>query len=151
MRGYWNRPEETKEVLRDGWFYTGDIGLMDEEGYIKIVGRKKELIKCSGYSVFPPEVEHLLYGHPAVAEVAVTGIPDPYRGESPKAFIVLRSDYRGKIKEEEIIEWCKENMATYKRPREVEFRDELPKSGAAKILRRVLKEEEKDKIRPRSV
>lgn len=151
MKGYWNRPEETKEVLRDGWFYTGDIGLMDEEGYIKIVGRKKELIKCSGYSVFPPEVEHLLYGHPAVAEVAVIGVPDPYRGESPKAFIVLLSEYRGKIKEEEIIEWCKENMATYKRPREVEFRDELPKSGAAKILRRVLKEEEKDKIRPRSV
>ncbi len=86
-----------------------------------------------------------------MAEVAVIGVPDPYRGESPKAFIVLLSEYRGKIKEEEIIEWCKENMATYKRPREVEFRDELPKSGAAKILRRVLKEEEKDKIRPRSV
>jgi len=142
MKGYWRRPEETKEVLRDGWFYTGDIGLMDEEGYIKLLGRKKELIKCSGYSVFPPEVEHILYRHPAVAEVAVIGVPDPYRGESPKAFIVLRPEYKGKVKEEDILEWCKGNMATYKRPREVEFRDELPKSGAAKILRRVLKEEE---------
>lgn len=145
MKGYWNRPEETKEVLRDGWIYTGDIGLMDEEGYIKIVGRKRELIKCSGFTVFPPEVEHLLYRHPAVAEAAVIGIPDPYRGESPKAFIVLKSGYKGKIGEDEILAWCKENMATYKRPRAVEFRDELPKSGAAKILRRVLKDEEKDK------
>jgi long-chain acyl-CoA synthetase len=147
MEGYWNRPEETKEVLRDGWLYTGDIGLMDEEGYVKFLGRKRELIKCSGYSVFPAEVENLLYRHPAVAEVAVIGISDPYRGESPKAFVILKSEYKGKIKEEEIIEWCKENMAAYKRPRVIEFKEELPKSATAKILRRILSEEEKSKCK----
>ena len=142
MAGYWNKPEETKKVLRDGWLYTGDIGKMDEEGWVAVVGRKKELIKCSGYSVFPTEVEELLYKHPAVAEVAVIGVQDPYRGESPKAFVVLKSDYKTKIDETEIINWAKENMAAYKRPRYVEFREELPKSGAGKILRRVLADEE---------
>jgi long-chain acyl-CoA synthetase len=143
MQGYWNKPEETREVFREGWLRTGDIGSMDEEGYIKLLGRRKELIKCSGYSVFPAEVENLLYRHPAVAEVAVIGVPDPYRGESPKAFIVLKPEYREKIKEKEIIEWSKENMAAYKRPRIVEFREELPKSGAGKILKRILAEEER--------
>ena len=143
MQGYWNKPEETEEVLKEGWLHTGDIGSMDEEGYIKILGRRKELIKCSGYSVFPAEVENLLYRHPAVAEVAVIGIPDSYRGESPKAFIVLKPEYRGRVKEEEMIEWSKENMAAYKRPRIIEFREELPKSGAGKILKRILAEEEK--------
>jgi acyl-CoA synthetase (AMP-forming)/AMP-acid ligase II len=138
MRGYWNKPRETSEVLRDGWLYTGDIGLMDEEGYIRIVGRKKELIKCSGFSVFPSEVEGLLYKHPAIAEVAVIGVPDPYRGEAPKAFIVLKAEYKGKVNEGEIIEWSKENMAAYKRPQTIEFCDELPKSAAGKILRRLL-------------
>jgi acyl-CoA synthetase (AMP-forming)/AMP-acid ligase II len=142
MLGYWNKPEETKEVLRDGWLYTGDIGLMDEDGYIKLLGRKRELIKCSGYSVFPSEVENLLYRHPAVAEAAVIGIPDSYRGESPKACIILKPGYVGKVTEEDILEWCKENMAAYKRPRVIEFREELPKSGAGKILRRILKEED---------
>jgi len=143
MQGYWNKPEETEEVLKEGWLHTGDIGSMDEEGYIKILGRRKELIKCSGYSVFPAEVENLLYRHPAVAETAVIGVPDSYRGESPKAFIVLKPEYRGKVKEEEMIEWSKENMAAYKRPRIIEFREELPKSGAGKILKRILAEEEK--------
>jgi long-chain acyl-CoA synthetase len=142
MLGYWNKPEETKEVLRDGWLYTGDIGLMDEEGYIKFLGRKRELIKCSGYSVFPAEVEDLLYRHPAIKEAAIIGISDPYRGETPKAFIILKQEYAGKITEEEILEWCKENMAAYKRPRSIEFRQELPKSAAGKILRRILTEEE---------
>lgn len=146
MKGYWNKPEETKEALKDGWLYTGDIGRMDEEGYLTISGRKKELIKCSGFSVFPTEVEDLLYRHPAVAEAAVIGIYDSYRGEAPKAFIVLKPEYKGKIKEEEIVEWTKDNMAAYKRPRIVEFRDELPRSGAGKILRRVLVEEEKNKM-----
>jgi acyl-CoA synthetase (AMP-forming)/AMP-acid ligase II len=142
MAGYWNKPEETKKVLRDGWLYTGDIGKMDGEGWVAVVGRKKELIKCSGYSVFPTEVEDLLYKHPAVAEAAVIGVQDPYRGESPKAFIVLRSDHKSKINETDIIDWARENMAAYKRPRMVEFREELPKSGAGKILRRVLADEE---------
>lgn len=148
MIGYWHNPEATNKTIRDGWFYTGDIGKMDEEGYIKIIGRTKELIKCSGYSVFPTEVEDLLYKHPGVMEVSVIGIPDSYRGETIKAFIVLKPEYRGRVSEEEIIEWAKGNMATYKRPRIVEFRDELPKSGAGKILRRVLVEEEKNKQSP---
>jgi acyl-CoA synthetase (AMP-forming)/AMP-acid ligase II len=147
MVGYWNKPEETKEVLRDGWLHTGDIGLMDEEGYIKVLGRKRELIKCSGYSVFPSEVENLLYRHPAVAEAAVIGIPDSYRGESPKAFIILKPEYKGKVTEKEIIEWSKENMAAYKRPRLVEFTEQLPKSAAGKILRRILKEEDEKKVK----
>ncbi len=138
MKGYWNKPEETKGTLRDGRFFTGDIGSMDEEGYIKLLGRKRELIKCSGYSVFPAEVEDLLYRHPAVKETAVIGISDPYRGESPKAFIILKPEYAGKITEEEILQWGKENMAAYKRPRVIEFREDLPKSGAGKILKRLL-------------
>jgi len=143
MKGYWQKPEETAEVLREGWLYTGDIGLMDEDGYVQVVGRKKELILCSGFNVFPTELEGILYKHPAVAEVAVIGIPDEYRGESPKAFIVLNSDAKGKTTEEDILSWCKDKMAAYKRPRVVEFRQDLPKSGAGKILKRVLAEEEK--------
>jgi acyl-CoA synthetase (AMP-forming)/AMP-acid ligase II len=138
MKGYWNKPEESKEAVRDGWLYTGDIGSMDDEGYLKLLGRKRELIKCSGFSVFPPEVEDLLYRHPAVKETAVIGIPDDYRGESPKAFIVLKPEFAGKVTEEEILEWCKDNMAAYKRPRVIEFREDLPKSGAGKILKRLL-------------
>ncbi|MGB6065399.1 MAG: AMP-binding protein [Desulfomonilaceae bacterium] len=142
MLGYWNRPEETGQVLKDGWLHTGDIGLMDEEGYLKFLGRTRELIKCSGFSVFPAEVEDLLYRHPAVKEAAIIGVNDPYRGETPKAFIVLKEEYAGKVKEEEILEWCKDNMAAYKRPRIVEFRQDLPKSAAGKLLRRILAQEE---------
>jgi acyl-CoA synthetase (AMP-forming)/AMP-acid ligase II len=138
MLGYWNRPEETKEMLRDGWLHTGDIGSMDEEGYVKFMGRTREMIKCSGFSVFPAEVEDLLYRHPAVKEVAVIGVIDPYRGESPKAFIVLKDGYPGTITEQEILVWCKKNMAAYKRLRFVEFRKELPKTSAGKILKTAL-------------
>jgi len=145
MRGYWGKPKETGEILRKGWLYTGDIGSMDQEGYLRVVGRKKELIICSGYNVFPSEVEALLHKHPAVAEAAVIGIPDPYWGETPKAFVVLRLEYREKIRKEEIQEWCVKNMATYKCPHGIEFRDELPKNAAGKILKRVLAEEERSK------
>lgn len=138
MKGYWNKPEETAEALRDGWLHTGDIALMDEDGYIKLLGRKREMIKCSGFSVFPAEVEDLLYRHPAVKETAVIGINDPYRGETPKAFIILKPEYVGKTTEEQILDWCKDNMATYKRPRVVEFREDLPRSAAGKILKRLL-------------
>lgn len=144
MKGYWNRPVETKEALKDGWLHTGDIGKMDDEGFVAVLGRKKELIKCSGYSVFPAEVEELLHRHPAVAEVAVIGIPDAYRGETPKAFITLKPEYKGKIKGEEILGWTKDNMAGYKRPRIVEFKDALPKNAAGKILKRVLVEEDRN-------
>jgi long-chain acyl-CoA synthetase len=144
--GYWNKPEETAEVFRDGWLYTGDLGIMDEEGYIKLLGRSRELIKCSGYSVFPADVEDLLYRHPAIKEVVVIGINDPYRGESPKAYIILKQEYVGKVKAEEIIAWSKDNMAAYKRPHFIEFRDELPKSAAGKVLRRILVDEENAKL-----
>lgn len=142
FKGYWNKPEATAAALRDGWLHTGDIGKFDEDGYFYFLGRKKEMIKCSGYSVFPEEVEVFLLRHPAVAQAAVIGVPDQARGESVKAFIVLKKDYEGKVNGKEIIEWSKERMAAYKYPRQVVFRNSLPATGAGKILRRVLVEEE---------
>ena len=145
MTGYWNNPDETANVLRDGWLYTGDSGLMDEDGYVKFLGRSRELIKCSGFSVFPAEVEDLLFRHPSIKEAAVIGVPDEYRGESPKAFVVLHEDYVGNITEQDLLDWCKDNMAAYKRPRMIEFKTELPKSNAGKLLRRLLVAEEQGK------
>ncbi len=140
FKGYWNNPERTAETLKDGWVYTGDIGMIDHDGYIWFLGRMKEMIKCSGYSVFPEDVEMLLMNHPAVNQVAVVGIPDPVRGESVKAFVVLKPEYRGKVKEEEIIAWSRQKMASYKYPRAVEFRESLPTAGSGKVLRRLLKQ-----------
>jgi acyl-CoA synthetase (AMP-forming)/AMP-acid ligase II len=140
--GYWNKPEETAEVLQDGWLFTGDLARMDKDGFFYIVGRKKDLIKASGYSVFPAEVEALMYEHPAVEEVAVIGVPDPYRGENIKAFVRLRPENEGKISEAEIISWARAKMAAYKYPRIVEFVEDLPKTGSGKILKRVLRERE---------
>lgn len=144
MQGYWQRPEATAEVLQDGWLRTGDIGKMDAEGYITIVGRAKELIKASGYSVFPAEVESYLYQHPAIHEVAVVGVPDPYRGENIKAFVVLKPEYEGKITEHELLEWAREHMAAYKAPRLFEIRRELPHTGSGKLLKRVLAQEARE-------
>jgi acyl-CoA synthetase (AMP-forming)/AMP-acid ligase II len=138
MEGYWQQPEETEKVFRHGWFHTGDIGSMDTKGYLKLSGRNKELIKCSGFSVFPDEVENLMYRHEAVAEVAVIGVPDSYRGESPKAFVVLAPRFIGQITEKEVLSWCKANMAAYKCPRYIKFMENLPKSAAGKVLRRLL-------------
>ncbi|MHB1652952.1 MAG: class I adenylate-forming enzyme family protein [Desulfitobacteriaceae bacterium] len=143
---YWNRPEATSEALRDGWLRTGDIGNLDEEGYLTFLGRKKEMIKSSGYSVFPEEVELYLLKHPAVQAVAVIGVSDVQRGEAVKAFVVLRPDFRGKVTEEEIIQWAKEKITYYKCPRIVEFRTELPTSGTGKVLRRLLADEAPGKI-----
>lgn len=145
LSGYWNSPEDTKSTLRDGWFHTGDIGKMDNQGYLTFTGRKKELIKCSGFSVFPSEVEDLLYKNPVIAEVAVIGVYDAYRGETPKAFIVLKPEYNGKVTEEDIIVWSKEHIAAYKRPRVIEFREKLPKNSVGKVLRIVLADEEKQR------
>jgi long-chain acyl-CoA synthetase len=143
MRGYWKKPEETAKVLRDGWLYTGDVGRMDENGYFYITGRKKDLIKYKGYSVYPREIEDLLYEHSAVKLCAVIGKPEPMVGEIPKAFVVLKDG--AKATEAEIMEFVKEKVAPYKAIREVEFRKELPISSAGKVLRRVLQEEEKRK------
>ncbi|MFB6465370.1 long-chain fatty acid--CoA ligase [Cytobacillus sp. Hz8] len=139
MKGYWNLPEETAETLRDGWLYTGDIASVDEDGYLYIVDRKKDLIIASGYNVYPRDVEEVLYEHPSVQEAVVIGVPDAYRGENIKAIIVLKDEKN--LTEEEIIQYCKENLSTYKVPRIVEFREELPKTGVGKILRRQLREE----------
>jgi len=140
FKGYWRNPERTAETLRDGWVHTGDIGCVDEDGYLWFLGRMKEMIKCTGYAVFPEDVEVMLVRHPAVAQAAVIGIPDPARGESIKAFIVLKPEYKGKVTEDEIIAWSKEKMAAYKYPRAVEFRDSLPATGTGKVLRRLLKD-----------
>ena len=140
MKGYWKRLEETGEVLRDGWLYTGDLGKMDEDGYFYITDRKKDLIKYKGYSVYPRELEDILYEHPAVKLAAVVGKPDPLSGEIPKAFVVLREG--ATATEEEIMKFVNERVAPYKAIREVEFRKELPMSMVGKVLRRVLREEE---------
>ncbi len=143
MVGYWSRPDETEQVLRDGWLLTGDMAVMDEEGYFSIVDRKKDLIIAGGYNVYPREVEEVLYGHPKIEEVCVVGVPDPYRGETVKAFVVLRDGERATV--EEIREFAKGRLAAYKVPRSVEFRDELPKTLIGKVLRRALVEEERAK------
>jgi len=140
FKGYWKNPAKTAETLRGGWVFTGDIGYIDEDGYLWFLGRVKEMIKCSGYSVFPEDVEVLLINHPAVQQVAAIGVPDPVRGENVKAFIVLKPEHKGDITEADIIAWSKEKMASYKYPRSVEFRDSLPVSGAGKVLRRMLKD-----------
>ncbi|WP_202319920.1 long-chain-fatty-acid--CoA ligase [Archaeoglobus neptunius] len=142
MKGYWKMEEETKKVLVNGWLLTGDMAKMDEDGYFYIVDRKKDMIIAGGYNIYPREVEEVLYEHPAVMEAAVVGVPDPYRGETVKAFVVLKPEYADKVTEEDIIKFCKERLAAYKVPKIVEFRDELPKSAVGKILRRVLRDEE---------
>jgi long-chain acyl-CoA synthetase len=143
MKGYWGMPEETANTLRNSWLYTGDIARMNEDGYLYIVDRKKEVIIASGYNVYPREVEEVLYRHPDVVEGVAIGVPDEYRGETIKAFVVKKGG--SALTEEELISYCKENLAAYKVPKLVEFRDELPKSGVGKLLKRVLAEEEKKK------
>jgi long-chain acyl-CoA synthetase len=143
MRGYWMNPEETSLVLRDGWLLTGDIARMDKDGFFYISDRKKDLIKYKDYSVYPREVEDVIFEHPDVKLCAVVGKPQPVVGEIPKAFIVLKDD--STATEAEIINFVKEKVASYKAVREVEFKRELPISATGKILRRALKEEEKRK------
>lgn len=138
--GYWNRPEETEAMLADGWLHTGDIARMDDEGYHYIVGRKKEMILASGYNVYPDEIDRVLMGHPDIFESATIGIPDEKRGETVKSFVVLHPGRSLSV--EEIGAYCKENLAAYKVPKQIEFRDSLPKSAALKILRRELMAEE---------
>lgn len=140
MKGYWNKPDETAQTLRDGWLYTGDIAVIDEEGYFSIVDRKKDMIIAGGYNIYPRDVEEVLYEHPKVQEVVCVGIPDPYRGETVKVYIILKEGQTAT--EDEIRAFCKERLAKYKVPRLVEFRSELPKTMVGKILRRILRDEE---------
>lgn len=139
-KGYWKNPEETAKTFEsDGWLHTGDAGYIGEDGFVYFVERIKDLIVASGYNIAPFEVESILVTHPAVLEAAVIGVPDEYRGEQVKAFVILREADKGKITAEEILEYCKERMATYKRPRIIEFLDALPKNNVGKVLRRELR------------
>ncbi|MDT8978340.1 long-chain fatty acid--CoA ligase [Paenibacillus sp. chi10] len=140
MKGYWNKPEETVTALRDGWLYTGDLGRQDEDGFFSIIDRKKDLIIAGGFNIYPREVEEVLYEHPCVKEAVVVGVPDSYRGETVKAYIVTRTGTH--VTQEELNVWCRERMASFKVPRQYEFRSELPKTIAGKVLRRMLLEEE---------
>ena len=139
-KGYWEQPEKTAQTFVDGWLHTGDIGTMDADGFIFFVDREKDLIIASAYNIAPAEVEAVLMKHDAVQEAAVIGIPDEYRGETVKAFVVLKETSKGKITEDEIIAYGKANMAAYKYPRSVEFIDTLPKSQIQKVLRKELRD-----------
>jgi long-chain acyl-CoA synthetase len=146
MLGYWNRPEETALAIRNGWLHTGDVALMDEDGYFQIVDRLKEMIIVSGFNVYPNEVEEALYRHPKVLKVAVIGVPDDTTGEAVKAFVVLKEGDRATP--EEIVTWARDpanGLTAYRAPKQVEFRDELPETMIGKVLRRILVEEERRK------
>ncbi len=149
MQGYWNMPNETASSLRDGWLYTGDIARMDEEGYFYIEDRKKDLIICGGYNVYPREIEEVLSRHPAIMEVSVAGVPDPKRGENVMAWVVKRPGFEN-VTEAEIIEWSKGELAAYKYPRFIQFRSELPKTTVGKVLKRELVREYKEKANGKS-
>jgi len=141
MMGYYKKPEETAKVLKDGWFFSGDIGCFDEDGYLKITDRKKDMIIAGGYNIYPVEVDGVLFDHPKILEACTIGVKDEYRGETVKAYVVTKSGET--LTKEEVIEFCRKNLAAYKVPKIVEFIDELPKTAVGKILRRKLKEREK--------
>jgi long-chain acyl-CoA synthetase len=138
MKGYYKKPEETAQVLKDGWLYTGDIGFFDKDGYLTIVDRKKDIIVASGYNIFPQEIDEILYEHPKVLEACTIGVPDTYRGEAPRSYVVLKKDVQAD--KAEIIAHCKEKLASYKVPKDIVFIAELPKSAVGKILRKELRE-----------
>ena len=139
MKGYYKRPAATAEAFRNGWFHTGDIGIQDEEGYISIVDRKKDMILRGGYNVYPRQLEEVIITHPSVSLCAVIGVPDERLGEEVKAFVVLHPGHE--LTAEEFIEWCKAKIAANKYPRHVEFRTELPIGNTGKIFKRALKEQ----------
>jgi long-chain acyl-CoA synthetase len=143
MLGYYKKPDETATVLKDGWLHTGDIGHFDEDGYLTIVDRKKDMIIAGGYNIFPREVDEILFEHPKILEACTIGVPDPYRGETVKSFVVVKLGEA--LAEEEILQYCKEKMAAYKVPKKIEFTDALPKSAVGKILKREVKEMDKKK------
>jgi len=138
MKAYWKKPEETKNSMKDGWLYTGDIGVLDEEGYLHFLGRRKEMLKMRGMSIFPSEIEILLGRHPAIAGSGVIGKPDPEKGQVPIAFIKLNPDYEGKISEKELADWCRKNMATYKVPI-IKIVNKLPLTTTGKVKKEELK------------
>jgi len=137
MKGYFNMPDETAKTLRDGWLYTGDIGTMDEEGYFYIVDRKKDMIIAGGFNIYPRDIDEVLFEHPKILEACAIGVPDSYRGETVKAFVVLKQGEE--MTADEVKQYCAEKLAKYKVPTKVEFIDSLPKSGVGKILRKELR------------
>jgi len=147
-QGYWRKPEASAEALRGGWFHTGDIATVDEDGYYAIVDRKKDMINAGGFKVWPREVEEVFFRHPALREAAVVGIPDDYAGERPMAYIVLKDGQAATA--EELVAYCKELLATFKVPRLIEFRDDLPKLPTGKVLRRVLRDEARQLVASRA-
>ena len=151
FQGYWNQPEATSAALVDidgkRFLRSGDLGYVDPDGYFFIVDRVKRMINASGFKVWPAEVENMMYAHPDIQEACVIGVNDAYRGETVKAFVVLKAASKGNVQEADIIGWCKANMAAYKVPQIVEFRDSLPKSGAGKLMWRQLQDEERNKAR----
>jgi long-chain acyl-CoA synthetase len=139
MAGYWQRPDETAKVMtEDGYFKSGDIGIMDRSGYIKLIDRKKDMIVVSGFNVYPNEVEGVVAAHPGVTEAAVIGVPDGHSGEAVMLFVVRRDP---KLTSEELLKYCRENLTGYKRPRYIEFRDSLPHTNVGKVLRKDLRAE----------
>jgi long-chain acyl-CoA synthetase len=139
MQGYWNQPAETAKVMTaDGFFRSGDIGIMDEGGYVRIVDRKKDMILVSGFNVYPNELEGVIAGHPGVLECAVVGVPDAHSGEAVKVFVVKKDPG---LTTDDLLAYCKQEFTGYKRPKYIEFRDELPKTNVGKILRRALRDE----------
>jgi long-chain acyl-CoA synthetase len=140
MSGYWRNPEETAKQVVDGWLHTGDVALQDEDGYIFIVDRKKDMIIAGGFNIYPREVDEVLFQHPKVSQAITLGVPDEYRGETVKAFVVLKPGETATA--EEITAFCKERLTGYKVPKFIEFRDSLPKSAVGKLLRKVLRDEE---------
>lgn len=140
MTGYYKRPDETAETIRDGWLYTGDIGIMDEEGYFRVVDRKKDMIVAGGYNIYPKDIDEILFQHDKILEACAIGVPDTYRGETVKAFVVLKGGE--KMTEDEVMAHCKAHLAAYKVPKIIEFTNELPKSNVGKILRRELRDRE---------
>jgi long-chain acyl-CoA synthetase len=146
MAGYWNRPDETANVMTaSGYFKSGDVGVMDENGYVKIVDRKKDMILVSGFNVYPNELEGVIAAHPGVLECAVVGVPDEHSGEAVKVFVVRRDPA---LTAEQLMDYCRQQLTGYKKPKYIEFRDELPKTNVGKILRRALREEAAQDAQP---
>jgi long-chain acyl-CoA synthetase len=147
MLGYWNRPEATAEMIRNGWLHTGDIAVMDEGGFFQIVDRLKDMILVSGFNVYPTEVEEVLLRHPKIAKICVVGLPDERTGERVKAYVVLKAGQS--VTADEIVAWSRDpeqGLTGYRVPHEIEFRESLPETLIGKVLRRVLQEEERTKL-----
>ena len=144
-KGYYKKPEETADSIRNGWFFTGDIGYMDDEGYLFIVDRKKDMIIAGGYNIYPRDIDEVLFEHPKIQEACAVGLPDPYRGETVKVFVVTKPGEA--MTEEEVTSYCRKKLAAYKVPKLVEFMDELPKSTVGKVMRRQLREMEAERAK----